>query len=109
LTFDHTFCILFKKYESLILLQLSEPNSRHMTPENSTADINSKGHMVSDRQSPNDVINRYKEVIRTQDETIENCKREVAQLTHANTEYKVIIHFYYFICPIQTRLTGTYP
>jgi hypothetical protein len=42
-----------------------------MTPENSTADINSKGHMVSDRQSPNDVINHYKEVIRTQDETIE--------------------------------------
>jgi len=90
LTFDHTFCILFKKYESLILLQLNEPNSSHnMTIENSTADISSKGHMVSDRQSPNDVINRYKEVIRTQDETIENCKKEIGSLTVVNSEYKV--------------------
>jgi len=89
LVFDHTFCVLFKKYESLILLQLSEPNGRHMVQENSVSDINSMGHLVTNRQSPNDVINRYKEVIRAQDEAIENCKKEIIGLKNANIDYKV--------------------
>ncbi|OXA56669.1 general vesicular transport factor p115 [Folsomia candida] len=88
LVFDHSFCMVFKKYESLIVLQLSEPNNPHHSHENSRSDINSMGHMVNNHQSPNDVISRYKEVIRTQDETIEGCKQEIGELKDKNQEFQ---------------------
>lgn len=92
LVFDHSFCMVFKKYESLIVLQLSEPNNPHHSHENSRSDINSMGHMVNNHQSPNDVISRYKEVIRTQDETIEGCKQEIGELKDKNQEFQVIVY-----------------
>ena len=91
LLFDHAFCILFKRYEPLILLQLSSPNGAHALPvvAGLPNDFAKMGIMGNNHQSPNDVINSYKEVIRRQDESIELCKREIATLQQHNQEYKV--------------------
>lgn len=85
LIFDHYFCIMFKKYESLILQQLTDPGTSlaHHT-DSASQDFSQIGHMVNNHQSPSDVISRYKEVIRTQDEAIENFKKEVNWLRSTN-------------------------
>ena len=89
LVFDHNFCLLFKKYESLILLQLNnEPHSRQHVQEPSATDHSGSGYMVTQRESPNEVINRYKEVIRSQDETIASCRKEIEGLTYLSEEHK---------------------
>ncbi|CAL8083207.1 unnamed protein product [Orchesella dallaii] len=85
LIFDHYFCIMFKKYESLILQQLNDPGSTHVHVDSSSQDFSKLGHMVNNHQSPTDVISRYKEVIRTQDEAIETLKKEVHSLKSSNS------------------------
>lgn len=89
LIFDHYFCIMFKKYESLILQQLSDPGAAHAHVDSSSQDFSKMGHMVNNHQSPSDVISRYKEVIRTQDETIESLKKEVHSLKGSNAACSV--------------------
>lgn len=89
LVFDNSFCVLFKKFESLILLQVTDPHHGQNRNEINGNDISNLGHMVNTKQSPNDVISQYKEFIRTQDETIEKLKQEVQQITGYNLQYKV--------------------
>jgi len=86
----HRVEIRFKKYESLIVMQLNEPQTTMFVhPDASTgSDINSMGHMVNNKQSPNDVINRYKEIIRSQDETIAKCQKEIVDLKYAVESYR---------------------
>lgn len=90
LIFDNYFCIMFKKYESLILQQLSDPGAAHAhVVDTSAQDFSKMGHMVNNHQSPSDVISRYKEVIRTQDEAIESLKMEVNTLKGTNATCNV--------------------
>lgn len=89
LIFDHYFCILFKKYESLILQQLSEPSANLVHQVEPSQDFSKMGHMVNNHQSPSDVISRYKEVIRTQDDAIEKLKKEVETLKSYNAQCNV--------------------
>jgi predicted RNase H-like nuclease (RuvC/YqgF family) len=88
LLFDHSFCLLFKKYEPLILLQLNNPHSQVLSPQSTLAADFSKMGYINNHQSPNDVINSYKEVIRRQDESIDSCKKEITMLQAHNSEYK---------------------
>jgi len=117
LIFDHAFCRLFKKYESLILLQLNEPNNPYYFPmqnhgqeqtprdhhhpnyrdmmSGGGSDLNRNGYMVNDtRQSNTDVINRYKELIMEQDQKMEVQKQQLHACSVTNQEYKVIKQFH---------------
>lgn len=91
LVFDHSFALLFKKYEPLILMQLNNDpaaiNANSSGDQN--ADLTANGFKVNSRESPNAVLSQYKEFIRNQDATIENYKREIAGLGSLNAEYKV--------------------
>jgi len=89
LVFDHTFCAIFKKLESLILMHLNnEPTSHHNTPDHHSANVDGNNGYRVNRESPNELINRYKEVIRGQDETMEGYKRQIMQLTDVNLKNK---------------------
>lgn len=96
LIFDHYFCLMFKKYESLILQQLSDPTIGHVHSVGASQDFSKIGHMVNNHQSPSDVISRYKEVIRTQDETIESMRKEVNVLKDANKASNVTYEYTFF-------------
>lgn len=93
LVFDHNFCLLYKKYESLILLQLNnEAHNHHHMMQQQKAVVSTTGatdYSVSSRESPNEVINRFKEVIRAQDETIEKQKKELAEMNALCSEFRV--------------------